>query len=210
MKAPGATLPPIPRLPDEPAKWHERRVLFVLAGPSRSALQVFREEAQRSPGKPRNCLPGNWKEAMELYQWKATAEAWDTEMIERRRAVLQETIEKEREKRLSLLTRSRRSLGDQLTALTLVGVPATWETYWRGLKVVADLEQKEAGFLEQEKAIEELERVVSDLVRERDEWQKNGGQEPEESFQARLRTAQRILSGGIDNEETIANTPKED
>ena len=76
--------PELQRLSNEPARWFERFVRFVMLPPERrSLLAVYRievEEAQTGPFRPEKSglqLPGAWKRAAREWQWKARAAAHD-------------------------------------------------------------------------------------------------------------------------------------
>lgn len=64
---------------EEPNLWYDRFVLYLHMGPSRSLLGTvhLEEKAQKSPKKPSGSIPGAWKDAANLWNWKQRAEAYD-------------------------------------------------------------------------------------------------------------------------------------
>ena len=73
---------PWERLPDESGLWYARFTRYRLLGTRRSLRQAYRE-AKRQEGL-RGLHPGQaWRQAVQRFDWRARAEAWDD--AERRR-----------------------------------------------------------------------------------------------------------------------------
>lgn len=69
------------RLPDEPANWHRRFLIYRDIGPGRKLEEAFRRTAAEE--KLQGQRPGGaWREAAERYRWRERAEAWDDEQRE--------------------------------------------------------------------------------------------------------------------------------
>ena len=68
----------------EPLMWYDRFTRFRLMGVARSVRQVYAEVREtRGKSKRFKNVPGAWNRAVEIWQWRQRAEAWDAYQRER-------------------------------------------------------------------------------------------------------------------------------
>ncbi len=80
----------------EPMLWYARFEQYRLMGPGRSLLEcVNRWRDEKGRNRTTN-VPGAWNLAYERWQWKARAEAWDTEILAKQAAEEEEKWVKRR------------------------------------------------------------------------------------------------------------------
>lgn len=61
----------------EPPLWWDRFRAYQRLGPSRSLLKTVNLERRTKGQKRTTYLPGSWRRAFKVWEWKARAEAWD-------------------------------------------------------------------------------------------------------------------------------------
>lgn len=118
-----ADLPPIAREPGESSEWYSRFCSFCLAGPRRSALAVYKSQRPDKARKSPTGLPGSWKIALEKFDWKTRATAFDAAVIEQDKQRFSEDREAERKKRFAVLKRLRRKINEALLLCNPLGTP---------------------------------------------------------------------------------------
>lgn len=75
----------------EPMRWYNRFVFYREMGPDRSLLGAYKvylsqNGSERTRKSAILSVPPRWLRSAELWQWKARAEAWDMENIQRKEA----------------------------------------------------------------------------------------------------------------------------
>ena len=70
---------PWARQENEPTLWYERFLVYLQMGPARTLLGAVHEveKAEKSGKKRSSRVPGAWDNAVEEWDWKKRAEAWD-------------------------------------------------------------------------------------------------------------------------------------
>lgn len=177
------TLPPIPRMPDEPVGWYSRLVSFCLQGPGRSVLSVFQSEREKA-GKVSTAksIPPTWRKMIVSFRWRERAAQYDLETIELEREQQKSLRESERRKRLSLLKAFRKRINAALSAL----VPGS-----ASLGQIAAAIRTLGSESREEFELSELDRRLADLE----------AANPDDSSAAdRFRAEMRRLAGGPTDE----------
>lgn len=137
--------PPWEKMPDEPIKQFNCFHLYLMQGPTRTFLAAYNHYNQMkhegsgkvSPYKYRRAVSHSWLDWSVVYDWKARAEAWDTQNREdeeatwrqRRRAfqdrafAMAEKMLDRAEKMLAMpLTKTQQEHNGQ----TIIVMPARW------------------------------------------------------------------------------------
>ena len=118
------------RQPGEPPTWFRRFERFRLMEPTRSLVEVFRQEQgeEENGGKRRREAPGSWYDMAKLWQWNERVAVWDAVQT----AHLEQNIASERSRVLLEGYAAMHRRVARLNALTeqLLGYAADEDKVW--------------------------------------------------------------------------------
>ena len=150
------SIPPIPRLKNEPLKWYSRFVSYCLLGTQRSLSRVFNDERHIKALKGTKKQPsGSWKVASKKYNWVARAARYDKAVLLQAQKEVEEIRQQEQRKRLDLLVLARQKLETIINSLD--PKLASWAAVAGLLRAIFDISHSELEAINLEKRLQAIE-----------------------------------------------------